>query len=160
MRHYLRFFFNWWIDISIHALTRSAMQLVKCSNSTSHISIRALTRSATYLLLVVIISRSYFNPRTHEECDYAKSRELLPYNLFQSTHPRRVRQLKKYASQIGLDISIHAPARSATFKVYIDIFPKTYFNPRTREGCDLNLPLEFLTSIKFQSTHSRGVRQL
>ncbi len=55
---------------------------------------------------------------------------------FQSTHPRGVR----HKVHIGLCVFL------------------TYFNPRTREGCDLSL-LSFLsTATVFQSTHPRGVR--
>ena len=35
-----------------------------------------------------------------------------------------------------------------------------YFNPRTREECDIKVPLRWYAYIKFQSTHSRGVRPL
>ena len=36
-----------------------------------------------------------------------------------------------------LDISIHAPVKGATF-IVLALFPVIlYFNPRTREGCDL-----------------------
>ena len=33
------------------------------------------------------------------------------------------------------------------------------FNPRTREGCDINSPYRLLTSHQFQSTHPRRVRR-
>ena len=34
-------------------------------------------------------------------------------------------------------ISIHAPAKGATWQTTKLIFSLSYFNPRTREGCDL-----------------------
>ena len=58
-------------------------------------------------------THSNFNPRTHEGCDSAFSALLAVSHLFQSTHPRRVRQ--------------QAVAK------YID---DQHFNPRTHEGCD------------------------
>ena len=57
-------------------------------------------------------------------------------NLFQSTHPRRVR-----------------PKTSLTSVV------KFYFNPRTRKGCDAACRKNGDRKQKFQSTHPRRVRQ-
>ena len=56
-------------------------------------------------------------------------------------------------------ISIHALARSATDKRNMHSRKNNNFNPRTREECDLPAPAVFLIASKFQSTHSRGVRQ-
>ena len=79
-------------------------------------------------------------------------------NQFQSTHPRRVRQyllvsnkLNSYISihapakgatwcmdcgWCGNDISIHAPAKGATIGKSNGLASLDDFNPRTREGCD------------------------
>jgi hypothetical protein len=42
---------------------------------------------------------------------------------------------------IGLKISIHAPVKGATMlqtdRLLIELFRLFYFNPRTREGCDI-----------------------
>ena len=78
-------------------------------------------------------------------------------------------------------ISIHAPARGATrrfssenpFLTYFN--PRTregcdsnavcaadehkYFNPRTREGCDMRGKMSYQDLAIFQSTHPRGVRR-
>jgi len=56
-------------------------------------------------------------------------------------------------------ISIHTPAKGATFH-----FPRywllyRYFNPHTREGCDLR-GFALIPALKFQSTHPRRVRRL
>ena len=58
----------------------------------------------------------YFNPRTREGCDIAYI-----------TKP-----------PIKLDISIHAPARGATYATTGATHYQGYFNPRTREGCDIH----------------------
>ncbi|MDU5323878.1 MAG: hypothetical protein E6149_04320, partial [Peptoniphilus harei] len=56
----------------------------------------------------------YFNPRTHEECDLQTTPAHLMGWEFQSTHPRGVRPvLPSYSHSKGL-ISIHAPAKGAT----------------------------------------------
>ena len=56
--------------------------------------------------------------------------------MFQSTHPRGVRQ------------------HSRAF-----FMPGRCFNPRTRVGCDLRLYTECISCRMFQSTHPRGVRR-
>ncbi len=97
-----------------------------------------------------------FNPRTREGCDVyflprgvtvgvsihapAKGATDLgvitdDYLMFQSTHPRRVRQMFTSQSQ-WIKVSIHAPAKGATTRGYYK-FLVYRFNPRTREGCDL-----------------------
>ena len=60
------------------------------------------------------------------------------FRLFQSTHPRGVRQ------QQG-----HHHAHDAS-----------RFNPRTRVGCDIMGHQFFDNHIEFQSTHPRGVRRV
>ena len=123
------------IDISIHALTRSATILQERFRKTFRISIHALTRSATgrFLLSLVLIrdfnprtheecdtkatddleNKFDFNPRTHEECDDASFATLVKAFGFQSTHSRGVR-----------------PKRRGTHCY------EWYFNPRTHEECD------------------------
>ena len=56
--------------------------------------------------------------------------------MFQSTHPRGVRQDLQKTKRL-----------------------RKSFNPRTREGCDLDFLTGVIASMKFQSTHPRGVRQ-
>ena len=92
---------------------------------------------------MVRVIRQHFNPRTREGCDGSQA-ETTINDLFQSTHPRRVRpfrrtyyhylqnfnprtregcddsQLNVYENHI---ISIHAPAKGAT-KLFWKIFPK------------------------------------
>ena len=56
-----------------------------------------------------------FNPRTREGCDEFKLDDGVVVLTFQSTHPRRVRQVSSGVQKLtGGD-----------------------FNPRTREGCDI-----------------------
>ena len=57
------------------------------------------------------------------------------------------------------EISIHAPAKGATSYTHNQGHCLAYFNPRTREGCDI-IPLAFQTQHQlFQSTHPRRVRR-
>ena len=55
--------------ISIHALTKSATPEPASSHFLWMISIHALTKSATCDWCWYLWSVSYFNPRTHKECD-------------------------------------------------------------------------------------------
>ena len=107
--------------------------------------------------------------------------EITAKEIFQSTHPRRVRQyllgnllytffISIHAPAKGatkdevenikntLVISIHAPAKGATFNRFCFFHFHFYFNPRTREGCDkVVMTMRYLECI-FQSTHPRRVR--
>ena len=57
-------------------------------------------------------------------------------------------------------ISIHAPARGATSINPFFSSSTINFNPRSREGSDLNQPLFLFIHHKFQSTLPRGERRL
>mgnify|MGYP006994664952 CR=1 FL=1 len=104
--------------------------------ATFQVSIHALTRSATPNLLPRLHQRHSFNPRTHEECDKFSS----SFNGGRpSFNPRTHEECDEYGpiSISHCFVSIHALTRSAT---YWFINNKQPFK-------------------KFQSTHSRGVRQ-
>ena len=49
-------------------------------------------------------------------------------------------------------ISIHAPVKGATRTRGPFLFPHRYFNPRSREGSDVNLFDDKLRGVLFQST--------
>ena len=65
--------------------------------------------------LMRLTSWNGFNPRTHEGCDQQEFDEIYELWMFQSTHPRGVRQVA-----------------AANFPHFFS------FNPRTHEGCDRN----------------------
>ena len=99
-----------------------------------------------------------FNPRTREGCDMQTNAVPAVASLFQSTHPRRVRHALAIGVNVQEVISIHAPAKGATCCTndtkhwrlkFQSTHPRrvrprrrfcaslySYFNPRTREGCD------------------------
>ena len=127
------------------------------------------------------ITQSYFNPRTRVGCDTSCLFPHLDHSIsihapawgataagpakrdgsriFQSTHPRGVRQ-GQLAEIISIkSISIHAPAWGATTA-------RQDFNPRSRIsihapawGATTSVPFTF-ANFKFQSTHPRGVRHI
>ena len=84
-----------------------------------------------------------FNPRTRMGCDGHIA--LCPrwINKFQSTHPHGVRQPKTDGNPKIRAISIHAPAWGATPYTPLWASLPSYFNPRTRMGCDLNFANQF-----------------
>ena len=60
----------------------------------------------------------------------------------------------------GKKISIHAPARGATFCHLLALLNTRNFNPRSREGSDGPSDVTLLTVPVFQSTLPRGERHL
>ena len=77
---------------------------------------------------------------------------------FQSTHPRRVRLLRCHHRQEYIPFQSTHPRRVRRFR-NSGFAISTYFNPRTREGCDLWHDLEAERHEIFQSTHPRRVRR-
>ena len=100
----------------------------QCFNPRTHVGCDC----AVWLFCIVLKS---FNPRTHVGCDEGGLRPEPCQREFQSTHPRRVRQL--------------------AFGVVMSEFS---FNPRTHVGCDPERLLPFPWEKEFQSTHPRRVR--
>ena len=78
------------------------------------VSIHALTRSATQLLPMFQALTACFNPRTHEECDMMRQPGVQYFAGFQSTHSRGVRPYADYFGGSIKTVSIHALTRSAT----------------------------------------------
>ena len=123
------------------------------------VSIHALTKSATFITLVLVVGRSLVSIHALTKSATSLHFVISTFRSFQSTHSRRVRRPS----------SRHSPRVTSSF------------NPRTHEECDSILPgstrmprvsihaltksataeQSSLTSgdIKFQSTHSRRVRQ-
>ena len=100
------------------------------------ISIHALTKSATHRSCQMCQKSTYFNPRTHKECDCWNIKAIRFSNSFQSTHSQRVRP-------------------TITSK---NIYDFSDFNPRTHKECDPLSMILALPNSLFQSTHSQRVR--
>ena len=102
---------------------------------------------------------SHFNPRTREGCD--TNAAVLSFQKWISIHaPARGATFCVLYKVIIFPISIHAPARGATVTNSQASNLAVDFNPRTREGCDRAGRLaDAFCQIRFQSTHPRGVRR-
>ena len=79
---------------------------------------------------------------------------------FQSTLPRRERPVTNAYLSFDYDISIHAPAKGATFAYSIHSIGRKDFNPRSREGSDRRRSRLSCWTITFQSTLPRRERPL
>ena len=143
------------VRVSIHAPARGATQDDKRIAVIDDVSIHAPARGATS----------------------STSRTNLP-TMFQSTHPHGVRRGRKWICSGLMEFQSTHP-HGVRQKIIEPIKHRYSFNPRTRTGCDVTLPIvgqdrevsihapargaTFRTalrmmSVKFQSTHPHGVR--
>ena len=121
-----------------------------------------------------------FNPRSREGSDFRDRIGKVWLLGFQSTLPRGERRAEhdmivtamqfqstllrgerpRFSAVVGinLSISIHAPARGATFVIVSAKYGCWDFNPRSREGSDVFSGLLLSQRAKFQSTLPRGER--
>ncbi len=102
---------------------------------------------------------TYFNPRSREGSDESSVDVVAADGVFQSTLPRRERPMWSWRRSVRRAISIHAPAKGATWyrEKIIEMveFQSTLprrerhapcrlgllrcnFNPRSREGSDIS----------------------
>ena len=100
----------------------------------------------------------YFNPRSREGSDKVTKLSAHSNYKFQSTLPRRERQIQRRRTKICLGISIHAPAKGATFSGRVPTATHKLFQstlPRRERHDNLYLVLE---NGEFQSTLPRRER--
>jgi len=126
----------------------------QCSTC-SLVSIHAPARGAT-LQQCRMRRAGRFNPRARAGRDIPLKADAIAVK-FQSTRPRGARPVL-LCYKLFLQVSIHAPARGAT---YTDMLrPHRFcFNPRARAGRDL-IPAATSAKLPFQSTRPRGARQI
>ena len=142
--------------ISIHAPSWGATLRDGDADRPGDISIHAPSWGATFYLREVLISGSISIHAPSWGATHSVP-GLQTCMVFQSTHPRGVRQ-RLNGLKLQLPISIHAPSWGATALLAIK-FKIANFNPRTLVGCDGARLGRTLTEYRFQSTHPRGVRQ-
>ena len=108
--------------------------------------------------MILYPNHCYFNPRSREGSDGFTDYIQRIVKAFQSTLPRGERQESSSYPSISFDISIHAPARGATWNRSFLYHAKTHFNPRSREGSDQKGTANVQRIRGFQSTLPRGER--
>ena len=99
-----------------------------------------------------------FNPRSREGSDILCPRES--FRRWTYFNPRS-REGSDMLSVVVYDIpaiSIHAPARGATYSKQSSGYSHAYFNPRSREGSDYKEVTVGAKEPQFQSTLPRGER--
>ena len=86
----------------------------------------------------ILISSEFcrFNPRTREGCDKQKTKYCSGQNGFNPRTREGCDTTAPAFTTKAIYVSIHAPARGATFNRYAVAATDCGFNPRTREGCD------------------------
>ncbi len=124
------------------------------------ISIHAPARGATRFLIWRRAALSNFNPRSRKGSDVHSSTPLSNDTEFQSTLPQGERRHPQFGQAGALSISIHAPARGATFSGHQKASNQKHFNPRSRKGSDFPTLSIFLQFLAFQSTLPQGERQV
>ena len=166
--------------VSIHAPARGATDESDNPHVDVHVSIHAPARGATDAPRALYRGRRSFNPRPRAGGDPRPGRALRPghrFNprpraggdtkdvggslsaiAFQSTPPRGGR-LEKALDIHAAQVSIHAPARGATFRPLLSPCFPVSFNPRPRAGGDKALLGGVSYVLAFQSTPPRGGRQ-
>ena len=100
-----------------------------------------------------------FNPRTRVGCD-ARTGEGDQWRVvFQSTHPRGVRQGGAFRPAAADRVSIHAPAWGATCMPRVCCVSWAMFQSTHPRGVRRPSPPSRMALFGFQSTHPRGVRR-
>ena len=144
------------MQVSIHAPTQGATKTPKLGFYLPDVSIHAPTQGATtYLYDCRLLFRS-FNPRTHVGCDWAQTlsckcttvsihaptqgatkyqNEWNVAQWFQSTHPRRVRQILGILNYGYRKFQSTHPRRVRHPQADLQS-GLVGFNPRTHVGCD------------------------
>jgi len=82
------------------------------------VSIHAPAKGATSANRQEFFAFLGFNPRAREGRDLLEQRELERVSPFQSTRPRRARPPSRDFRCLNLTVSIHAPAKGATFALH------------------------------------------
>ena len=127
------------------------------------------------------VEEARFNPRTRTGCDITISMRIVSKSCFNPRTRTGCDSAGALAKVIEC-VSIHAPARGATYGQQARLSRTSSFNPRTRTGCDIQRPAKqcgfyrfnprtrtgcdspkiVITTnyTMFQSTHPHGVRHL
>ena len=146
--------------ISIHAPARGATNGLAQDANLGIISIHAPARGATDRTAQCSRDFRHFYPRTRKGCDGDSPHIFVTGSLFLSTHPQGVRRAVISSVQPFQHISIHAPARGATYAVNSNRHTAIDFYPRTRKGCDCDCASSNAKAMISIHAPARGATQV
>ena len=144
-------------NVSIHAPTRGATNMLYCIAGKYSVSIHAPTRGATIFVVTYLQHISSFNPRTYTRCDV---RVYVIWITIVCFNPRTYTRCDNVLFLSGSDFQSFNPRTYTRCDVTIFARPVTWkcFNPRTYTRCDYGLIVACKACVKFQSTHLHEVR--
>jgi len=146
--------------VSIHAPARGATHAASCRCPWVHVSIHAPARGATRKSPPRCPAGLRFNPRTREGCDITVPCGTLDKST--CFNPRTREGCDPATLSPGHCcpyVSIHAPARGATWLIGVKITLRLKFQSTHPRGVRLVFAYSMPLSLLFQSTHPRGVRR-
>ncbi len=111
-------------------------KLLTARSWSTTVSIHAPARGATLRTSPPISEQIGFNPRPRAGGDRRHGADAAADSMFQSTPPRGGRQHRTVCVQFATAVSIHAPARGATYRGPTRTSFHVCFNPRPRAGGD------------------------
>ena len=144
--------------VSIHAPARGATRRGQGCWLRAGVSIHAPARGATSVA-VQLINSILFQSTRPRGARQGQTQGVGGRAEFQSTRPRGARPADRRRVFSWKDVSIHAPARGATRQVGQVLDADICFNPRAREGRDVQHVHNVGNYIGFQSTRPRGARR-
>ena len=121
------------------------------------VSIHAPARGATCESVAFWLIGSFQSTRPHGARPHSVDLPDLIWG-FQSTRPHGARHFVYCGGSGSSIVSIHAPARGATFSPGVRATTPRCFNPRARTGRDVTSPTGKSKTYKFQSTRPHGAR--
>ena len=148
-------------SISIHAPARGATAGITATQNLSQDFNPRSREGSDTVCSPFVISSQYFNPRSREGSDLPSWCIWSMASIISIHAPARgATKVTVHFNQNHSNISIHAPARGATGDAKDIWLAVRNFNPRSREGSDIQPTRNKReTADKFQSTLPRGERQ-
>ena len=122
------------LHISIHAPHAGCDGLSGGGSVGNRISIHAPHAGCDFILIVLVLIKRHFNPRTPCGVRLSIFFFKMLHFLFQSTHPMRGATQTRRCSRCDYVISIHAPHAGCDLPPSVTARAFRHFNPRTPCG--------------------------
>ena len=98
----------------------------------------------------------HFNPRSREGSDKSSQSLSNAVNQISIHAPAKGATCSSDNLFPSQSISIHAPAKGATIRILWNLFQGRYFNPRSREGSDLQAVTAEVSGADFNPRSREG----